>query len=98
METTQSILKRSIIQVSLENSRFGNLQPTLTLMAPTGTSYRLTNAAIHTLAAMAECQTPHGEGWVVNVTYDGISLELMKCTPEEVQRGMTLLNNLKDLL
>jgi hypothetical protein len=79
---------------SLETSRFGNPQPTMTFTHHGSLNYRLIHAEMYSMAAKIELASMPSKGqWavVVNTGSNTVHLELMTGSPEEVKQAMAAL-------
>jgi hypothetical protein len=86
------------LEVSLGESRYGTPQPQIEVRFPRGTEERKTQAALHTILAIAELATASSEQWTVGVDthrYGSESgrvyVELAEGDPREVSEAMALL-------
>lgn len=74
-------------------------QPQIEIKMPMGfdrNSYRKINAALHTLAAKIELETPTNEMWIVQIdnNLSMVYLELNTADSNETNRAMELLNKI----
>lgn len=94
--TIKQILNEAKFSIELATATYGIPQPTVRVALPKGTPYRHLKAALHTLAAKIELDTPASESWCIEVVQVGnvtgtIVIELVQRTPAEAARAMALI-------
>ena len=94
--TTKNIAKNAeALSVSMGKSRYGTPEPQIELRYPRHMSWRALHAALHSLAARVELDSPRNEYWCVQIEKGDVAgrvyLELAKGTADEARRGLDVL-------